>query len=277
LIHLPTLAFGFTDVYAADGSEANGWSLTPVVEGDGSTKYQVTLAAGSNAVVAQFEIYLTAANLPAQSDFWFLQTNTLYTGGLTYGDQGLFYGPYTNVNPNLTPGKMGLSSTNNSNMASSPVWADNWYNGLAYNWGVTQGSTETGNGNGTYGDMAAKAHVGVAAGWGGGVGSPTDLGSMNFDLTGVAGPTNGFTFNFVHNPGNLAVIDNNEGGAEYHTPPIEGMGTSDTIDWVGSGDHIGYNGIGDSVNVSRVPEPSTLALLGCGLFGLLAYAWRKRK
>ena len=26
-----------------------------------------------------------------------------------------------------------------------------------------------------------------------------------------------------------------------------------------------------------VPEPSTIALLGCGLFGLLAYAWRKRK
>jgi hypothetical protein len=25
------------------------------------------------------------------------------------------------------------------------------------------------------------------------------------------------------------------------------------------------------------PEPSTIALLGCGLFGLLAYAWRKRK
>ena len=26
-----------------------------------------------------------------------------------------------------------------------------------------------------------------------------------------------------------------------------------------------------------VPEPLTIALLGCGLFGLLAYAWRKRK
>jgi len=26
-----------------------------------------------------------------------------------------------------------------------------------------------------------------------------------------------------------------------------------------------------------VPEPSTIALLASGLFGLLAYAWRKRK
>jgi hypothetical protein len=45
----------------------------------------------------------------------------------------------------------------------------------------------------------------------------------------------------------------------------------------------GFLGVGgsvmgvDSVRLDAIPEPSTLVLLGAGLAGLLAYAWRKRK
>jgi hypothetical protein len=69
-------------------------------------------------------------------------------------------------------------------------------------------------------------------------------------------------------------------------------GTSGLIDVkgisVGNGDKL-YLQIGDaeknhwydftgvSFSVSEVPEPSTVVLLACGLAGLVAYAWRKRK
>ena len=50
--------------------------------------------------------------------------------------------------------------------------------------------------------------------------------------------------------------------ARFNTPYANGSGNPGGIEM-----RLGY----------AVPEPSALALLTCGLFGLLAYAWRKRK
>lgn len=55
--------------------------------------------------------------------------------------------------------------------------------------------------------------------------------------------------------------------------------------WVGGVDHVRiftYTGTFDastdlSLNMNKVPEPSTIALLVVGALGLIAYAWRKRK
>ncbi len=40
---------------------------------------------------------------------------------------------------------------------------------------------------------------------------------------------------------------------------------------------MGDNTYFGNCSFTTVPEPLTIVLLGCGLFGLLAYAWRKRK
>jgi uncharacterized membrane protein len=64
--------------------------------------------------------------------------------------------------------------------------------------------------------------------------------------------------------------------------PITGAGwVLDTAtDINSSGQIVGFglhNGVGRAFLLTPVPEPCTVALLGCGVIGLLTHAWRKRR
>jgi hypothetical protein len=66
---------------------------------------------------------------------------------------------------------------------------------------------------------------------------------------------------------------------EYNSPAtLSGAGLAvaigDRIDFVVSGDKLTQV---DAVIECAVPEPSTILLMGTGLFGLIAYAWRTRR
>jgi len=60
----------------------------------------------------------------------------------------------------------------------------------------------------------------------------------------------------------------------YYWPSGIGGNDGEVLD-LGGGDWT--VNLGGGAGMSTIPEPSTLALLACGLLGLLCYAWRKRK
>jgi hypothetical protein len=58
---------------------------------------------------------------------------------------------------------------------------------------------------------------------------------------------------------------------------VTGLAVGSTVDifhWTGP-EHYWY--IGGNIGTVAIPEPSSMMLLACGLFSLVAYAWRKRK
>ncbi len=65
----------------------------------------------------------------------------------------------------------------------------------------------------------------------------------------------------------------------FSSPTAGGEGHILTINFIADADGVGSAIALDNVRLDAtvVPEPGTLALLSAGLFGLLCYAWRKRK
>lgn len=105
----------------------------------------------------------------------------------------------------------------------------------------------------------------IASFWIGPQGTPSDqlvqwkVGNQTYPSTSMPGMSDGKSFQFTWDDGSNFI----------------GFGMSST-----SGPNYQLTGFDNIVIVTGyqgVPEPSTLALLVCGLIGLSAYAWRKRK
>lgn len=210
------------------------------LQGDGSTKTTVNLTPG--AVSHKFGLYLSMSDMPADQDFRMCQFAKVVTGAVTADEAGYEANSYM-INPTKMPAGTGSDAPN-------ATWDNqNFFNGTAFCMEVRPGTSETGAGNGTYGDYAAFLQLGEA--------SPFQVGSLSLGATGAGT----FGIHFDSNPGYLYTISSN----------TNGLGTSANDNFPT------YVWRGDSVAFISTPEPGALALAITGLLGLMAYAWHKRK
>jgi hypothetical protein len=105
---------------------------------------------------------------------------------------------------------------------------------------------------------------------------PAD-GDYNFDVSFTGIQDNYQTYWLVSRDGNVGygwlMVDGGGGlGATAAYSSQLMMTTGETMDFLVYGPvHTAI-----SATIDQIPEPSTLILLGCGLLGMLAYAWKKR-
>jgi hypothetical protein len=150
---------------------------------------------------------------------------------------------------------MGSLATNAP--SAVPFAVDN-FNGTSWQLSLTRGAT-TGSGGNKYGDYASYMHVGE--GTTPGTGEAFFLGTQN--ITAAADGTLSFAFKASNSV--FKIISGNTAGA---AAGVAAESYPALTSWTG---------VGDTAEFKVIPEPSTLVLLASGLFGLVAYAWRKRK
>jgi hypothetical protein len=162
--------------------------------------------------------------------------------------------------------------TGNSDVGELYTWADNFNSAVIYHLQAAPGSTIAS-------DVAVKYRVQLMD-WVDGIPA-----NAWYDASWSTNNTTWTSFGSVHNP--TWNVDTTA------TTALAASGFAGGTDlyvrftgWQGPGEHAylfpTYKE--DSVpnfvvtgTVTATPEPSTIVLIGTGLFGLLAYAWRKRK
>lgn len=241
------LNIGFAYQTAFDALDQDIGPGTSSTTGVGATTH-TDVQINPLAAYYRFNVYVSVSGLASDQDIVALQWNGVTTGAVqALADR--YLGNEYSVNPAKMPAGTGSDAPNHQ-------WDNlDFFNGTAFVVDMFRGTTSTGNGNGTYGDYAAYMQMGEATSVN--ATGPFNIGQM--DLIATAPGTFGFSFH--SNPNFFKVINAN----------TNGLGV------LANESYPTYSGVGDSVTFYATPEPSTLALLGCGLFGLLAYAWRKRK
>jgi hypothetical protein len=211
------------------------------LQGDGSTKTVVPVASG--AVSHKFNLYLSMHDLAADQDFVICELDKYSTGAVTAE-------PFASYEPNsymINPSKM-PSGTGSD--APNATWDNqNFFNGYAAVVEVRRGTSQTGAGNGTYGDYPAYLQLGES--------SPFLVGSLTLGATDAGT----FGFQLKSNPNYFKIISGNTTGLG-----VEANESYPT-----------YTGHSDSIEFIPAPEPGALALLATMFVSLVVYAWRRRK
>ena len=220
----------------------------------------------------------------------FVQGNILNNGGVTIANPApQTYSGAISGNGNLTKTGNGTLALPGSNTYSGPtavnqgaLVVDGWLTSSA----VTVNSGGTLGGTGTLGGVTVNAGGHLAPG-DFNVGTLLLAGNMDFEGGELDIVATGSSLNSLSIAGNLILSDDptlNVSGSlvpgTYIIASYDGTlnGQFATPLDLPAGDTINYGTGSDSaITVSVVPEPSTLALLGAGAYGLAAYAWRRRR
>jgi hypothetical protein len=252
--YVVNMSLAYAGSFDASGTQLADVPFVATPKADGTVDYKAQWDPSYLGEVHAFNVVANVSGLAADQDWLSLQWSATVAGGMINDDGGVFGGAYLgNPVANIDPPLMGGATK--SNAPSAAPFFLNLNNGLNIAFDMQTGSTETGNGNGTYGDYAAMYQLGEA----GGTAATRDANIVGTLYLMATGPGK-YEQVFLTNPGYFQIISGN----------LTGLGISTNRSMPA------YTGKGDGVEFA-IPEPSTIALLGCGLFGLLAYAWRKRK
>ena len=214
---------------------------------------QVNLTTGGTYVNHVFNVYATVTGLSADQNVTSLLFPSVATGGVTTtGGSSFTTNPLT-----IDPSSMGSPTSDAPSASWCTTGIDSGFNGSAYAFNVTMGTSTGGASGNTYGDYAASLALGQS--------TPFLLGTQVL----TCNSSGGYSFTFLPNGGYFKVISGNTNGAAANAfaesyPVYSGVGDSalfaprlsTSVNWVGGSTSTWAVGDGNN-NWVQTASPST--------------------